>query len=299
MIDDRIFLRRNLLIFLTVTIMSLLFLNACQVKSLVEVESRKTLIMSPHTKCIECHKIDEPRKGKSLFPAGVDPSSICLDCHDYQENHHPVNMVPTSTYYVDCGASPLPLINNQLKCLTCHEAHGGPGLSSTLNLVRGGPYPDRITICFTCHFKEKYAEIFVHNMLDSKGEIVNFEGEPVCLLCHSIQPDPAIDRTEDVRFRADVGFLCWRCHPPMPGEFFRNHFLVKPSRKVSRTMRTSEKEKDVILPLIPRNRITCSTCHNPHQRGIMVRNAAKAGTASPKRLRMPATDLCIACHDLK
>jgi hypothetical protein len=131
-------------------------------------------------------------------------------------------------------------------------------------------------------------------MLDEKGRIVVLNGKPVCLLCHSVKPDPVKDRTDDVRFRADVGFLCWRCHPPMPDSFFGTHFLVKPAVNTLTFMHNAEKLKGIILPIVPRGRITCSTCHNPHQKGIMLDKAAAMGADEPHRVRLP--DMCSACH---
>jgi hypothetical protein len=96
-----------------------------------------------------------------------------------------------------------------------------------------------------------------------------------------------------VRFRADVGFLCWRCHPPMPGEFFTQHFLVKPS-KSRQNMQEAEERLLVILPLVPRDRITCSTCHNPHQKGVIQHEAAAKGADARSKLRLPS--ICSACH---
>jgi nitrate/TMAO reductase-like tetraheme cytochrome c subunit len=133
-------------------------------------------------------------------------------------------------------------------------------------------------------------------MLNDSGEVREVNGKPVCLLCHSKEPDPAVDRTSDVRFRADIGFLCWRCHPPMamPDNFFDKHFLVKPSQEILRSMGEAEERLVVILPLVPRGRVTCSTCHNPHQRGVIHRDAAAKGADAASKLRLPS--ICVACH---
>jgi nitrate/TMAO reductase-like tetraheme cytochrome c subunit len=133
-------------------------------------------------------------------------------------------------------------------------------------------------------------------MLDDDNSVRQVNGKPVCLLCHTKIPDTAADSTADVRFRADVGFLCWRCHPPMPDPFFATHFLVKPSAKTLNTMHQSEERLLVILPIVPRNRITCSTCHNPHQKGVIQRESAAKGADTKGRLRVSA--ICFACHSI-
>lgn len=72
------------------------------------------------------------------------------------------------------------------------------------------------------------------------------------------------DRTEDVKFRADVAFLCWRCHAPMVNSILMNHFRLKPSISQLQYIQEKIQQLEVTIPLIPRQRITCSTCHNPH-----------------------------------
>lgn len=144
-------------------------------------------------------------------------SSDCLRCHSqYNENHHPVNFTVTSS-----SNFPFPLYEGRVRCLTCHIGnHEEPG-----NMLRGGPYSDRREICFKCHYKESYSEIDPHFMLNEDGEIRNEYGQPICLLCHAKTPDPVVDRADDVLFRADIAFLCWRCHAPMVNPIFNQHFL--------------------------------------------------------------------------
>jgi len=277
----------------------LVLLSSCSIQQMLTTLSPEESRKKSHTSCYQCHRLIDISSEGPLFPEGINPSAICEECHDYRQNHHPVDIIPTATYYVDCGTSPFPLFDGKLVCITCHDAHGGPGLSETPRLLRGGPYRDRRDICFICHFKERYAEITVHNMLDGKGNIIKIDGRPICLFCHEEKPYPLVDRTWDVRFRADIGFLCWRCHPPMPGIFFKQHFLKTPSEAVKKAIRQAEKEMNIILPLVPRNKITCSTCHNPHQKGVLIHKPARAGEDRPKRLRLPSSRLCLACHPLK
>jgi predicted CXXCH cytochrome family protein len=269
-----------------------ILLTSCDLQQLIMPEGAKTVAeyKNPHTLCESCHATEKPEPGGVLFSPGIDPSSLCLNCHtDYIQNHHPVNFAPANP-----SSFPFPLFGGEVKCLTCHQIHGGPNHEGTLRLLRGGPYPDRRMICFKCHSREKYASFNPHKMLDNKGNIRIVKGRPVCLWCHSKMPDPAVDRTNDVRFRADVGFLCWRCHPPMPGVFFQQHFLVTPSAKTMKIMEETEARLLVILPLVPRNRITCSTCHNPHQKGVMQHEAAAKGADAIDRLRLPSS--CFGCH---
>lgn len=281
-------LRLKWTLLLTVALMS------CSLQQIIEPQRyavNKYTYKNPHSFCDYCHGTEEPKAGPDLFPQNTDSSLICLDCHEYEENHHPVNFVPP-----DPAALPFPLYKGEVQCRSCHEIHGGPTHEGTPKLLRGGPYADRRTICFKCHNKNRYDEIDPHIMLDNEGAVLEVNGKPVCLLCHAIKPDPAVDRTPDVRFKADVGFLCWRCHPPMPDPFFSKHFLVTPSQRTLDYMQGTEAQKMVILPLVPRGRITCSTCHNPHQKGVILHEAAAKGSGTKGRLRM--SPMCYACHNM-
>ncbi len=269
-----------------------LLIASCDLQKLIVPDQSHPVpaYKSPHTFCRACHASDKPKPGSALFEPGTDPSAACLNCHDYQENHHPVDFVPANAAKV-----PFPLFEGKVRCLTCHEMHGGPDGHGTPKLLRGGPYEnDRRQICFRCHSGDQYASINPHIMLDDAHAIRKVNGRPVCLLCHATMPDPATDYTSDVKFRADVGFLCWRCHPPMPDPFFSTHFLVKPSTEMLGDIEQTEERDMVILPLVPRGRITCSTCHNPHQEGVIQHESAAKGADARHKLRLPS--LCIACH---
>lgn len=246
---------------------------------------------NPHTACAHCHVIPQPKGEKALPPPYVDPSKYCLDCHNYSVNHHPVNFVPVTPVM-----NSFPLYSGEIKCLTCHEIHGGLQHEGTPRLLRGGPYADRRKICFDCHTREQYAKINPHKMRDNFGNRLVINGESVCLLCHELKPDPSQERANTVLFKADIGFLCWRCHPLMHGDFLDKHFLVSPSNKFLNNMNRPEVREKFTLPLVPRGRITCSTCHNPHQEGIISFEPAAAGADSLHKLR--DDNICEACHNI-
>jgi predicted CXXCH cytochrome family protein len=222
--------------------------------------------------------------------AGADPSLKCFNCHAYRENHHPIDIAPA-----DPEAFPFPLYNGKVKCLTCHvDDHAGSS-----NFLRGGPYRDHREICFKCHSQDTYSEIDPHSMMDDYGTVLTVNGRPVCLVCHTVKPNPAKDRTGDVRFRADIAFLCWRCHATMAdARFFETHFLIKPPLPMLKFIERKSQELDVTVPLVPRERITCSTCHNPHQKGVISYEPSTKGADAPNRLRLPSPEICLVCHDI-
>jgi predicted CXXCH cytochrome family protein len=250
---------------------------------------------SRHT-CDFCHEPDKPASIATLRAREDEVGSLCLMCHDYGTNHHPYAFTPSKNSHVNPEKG-YPLFEGRVECLTCHDPHARAGFAETPMLLRGGPYPDRWAICFRCHIKESYASINPHLMLDDKGAVRTIEEKPVCLFCHAVMPDPKTDRAESIYLRADVGFLCWRCHAgQMAGELFSHHFLRKVRRNTTQLMKAAEQKHDVILPVQPRNRLTCSTCHNPHQKGVVLNAAAAKGADAKHRLRLRRHDLCMACH---
>lgn len=251
-----------------------------------------------HVSCVSCHRmtpsdisLDRP------FPEGIDPSSVCLDCHHYSDNHHPVNFIPQMEFSNPDMAT-FPLFDGEIRCLTCHKVHGAQGPVAGKKLLRGGPYIYRSEICFLCHDKDLNTRISPHRMLNDQGDTKKVNGESVCLICHAAVPDQKTDDRVDVTFKADIAFLCWRCHPPMANAFFKGHFLVKPKTRTLEYMIKVQAEDGVMLPLQPRDRITCSTCHNPHQKGVISYGPAQAGEDAPARLRMQNGDVCSSCHNI-
>lgn len=248
-----------------------------------------------HPECAACHNNAAPTKNSASFVKGREPSSICLDCHYYSSNHHPIDFVPEWPYSLR-GLDSFPRFNGQIKCLTCHEVHGGPDLSETPKLLRNGPYNDKRKLCADCHDWGKFNIENPHLVSNIINDPQNLNEDPACLTCHYFNPDPEAERTEDVTFKADVSFLCWLCHPSMSGGFFNQHFLVKPSKKVLERIQRTERDMNVIIPLVPRGRITCATCHNPHAEGTISYEPASKGSSSKFKLRLQ--NICIACHDM-
>jgi predicted CXXCH cytochrome family protein len=245
---------------------------------------------SPHVACGACHGTDKPKGASARFAAGRDPSRLCLACHKYAVNHHPTDFAPSRPV-----SAAYPLFQGRVTCLSCHEMHGGPEQKGTPRLLRGGPFQDRRKVCYDCHTKDQYAGLNPHLMLDEAGNQRTVNGKPVCLQCHEVEPDPSIDQANTVLFKADVGFLCWRCHPLMHSETMNRHFLKVPSQQVRANMERPEVTVGYALPLVPRGRITCSTCHNPHQEGVLMSGPAAAGSSAVHRLR--SETICQGCHN--
>ncbi|KAB0665691.1 hypothetical protein F6V25_08200 [Oryzomonas japonica] len=270
------------------TILALVLTSCSQLRIDVQQNSDPAA-KAPHSDCLYCHSVAKPEGETALFPSYVDPSHFCLDCHNYTTNHHPVNFIPTMQIKPQ-----FPLYLGRIECLTCHEMHGGPQHKGTPMLLRGGPYTDVRTICFNCHTAEQYATIDPHVMRQDDGSQTVVNGKVVCLYCHELEPDPSQDRANMVLFKADVSFLCMRCHTLMHTGYFEKHFLLTPPDEIKKNIARPEIQERFSLPLVPRGRITCTTCHNPHQEGIISYGPSAAGADSVHRLR--DENVCIGCH---
>ncbi len=144
-------------------------------------------------------------------------------------------------------------------------------------------------------------------------EQINDEGEVLwakCLICHRNVPDMEKERSiKDVKLRIEneVKEICYRCHTVLKhpgglgatavfyGKAAPLHMIKMPKRKYD-NLRIMLKEINTVMPFDPATgKITCPTCHNPHERGILV-GKNNWGADSPWRLRSEGLDICQNCH---
>jgi len=241
--------------------------------------------------CSRCH-LGEPSAGMPMSKYPENPSDVCRECHRYRTagDHHPLSTKPGPFGNTASVGSEFKLVDGKMECLTCHNVHVEGYKWDSWNFLVGGPYSDRRVPCFKCHGKAAYEGVNPHeSMLDEEGGLKR----ATCLFCHEVVPDPEVDTFRTIKLRASPAFLCWRCHEPMPGKFFKTHFLAKPDKQLVMEMRKS----GLLFPLDPAGRVTCSTCHNPHQKGIMKNTEAKKGAGTKFMLRYKS--ICKNCHTSK
>ena len=150
-------------------------------------------------------------------------------------------------------------------------------------------------------------------ILINPHEQINDEGEVLwakCLICHRNVPNIREERSiKDVKLRIEkeVKELCYRCHTVIkhPGAYGVTaallgkpaplHMIKMPPRKYD-NLRIMLKEINTVMPFDPvTGKITCPTCHNPHERGLLVgRN--NWGADSVRRFRSEGLDICQNCH---
>lgn len=245
--------------------------------------------------CSSCHEGDVVEGNAPLKKSG-NPSLKCLDCHRYEKagDHHPSSIQPGPLGKTAKIDPDFKLYNGRMVCLTCHQIHTVEDYKrGTRNFLVGGPYEDRREICFRCHFNGKKVKESPHNgMLKGKLEY-NYEN---CKKCHLGRPKRRAENKWGGRwavdFRASVAFICWRCHPPMQGEFMNKHYLKRPDDASVGHLLSG----NPVMPLDPIKRITCSTCHEPHEQGVLQAELAVDTRGQRIRKRLRAKPLCIRCH---
>lgn len=163
--------------------------------------------------------------------------------------------------------------------------------------------------------KHHYAWTVAVKSVMNPHEQINDEGDILwgkCVICHTNTPDVNIEKTiKDVslRFGEDPSDICGRCHVTKPhpageatsvegtmtGFVVPNHMVV-PTKIIALNMRFALKDIQTMLPVDPKSgKIICSTCHNPHEKGVL-RGKADFGADAVFRSRSGNVDICQSCH---
>jgi len=254
--------------------------------------------------CTECH-VNTPRKGSHpQLRYGGDFKILCR-CHYSNTNNylHPVDRRP-SRDMIDRIPAQFPLWEGQITCSTCHDIfiqcqdrQLERAFLKEQNFLRGTPYETKASICFRCHDVESYRMYNPHLQLNAQKEIIKDK----CLYCHSNLPDEKQTSAKDARLIGNLKELCVRCHMKAPRQDFHAKHLRKPTAEVFARIKEMEEHNNIVLPLSEDGMITCATCHNPHEKGVIpdVRAGAK-GAGEKWRQRFAATNnMCIKCHPMR
>ena len=245
--------------------------------------------------CQECHEKTPVASGNAFLKYGGDFTKLCK-CHynspgDYI---HPVDITPSKEKKPKIPKD-FPLKNGKIVCSTCHDLYQQCQKSPIKKTsLRGAPFSKRTDFCFKCHNKKDYTMLDAHKQLDDNGGIIN----EICLYCHSEKPDEKNASYKDVKLIGKLEVICQRCHVIAGNHSGNFNHLVKPSAKGLAKMKQMEKKFNIILPLDENGKMTCITCHNPHQKGVIPAERAGAKGADSKfRHRLPGK-LCIECHQM-
>ena len=152
-----------------------------------------------------------------------------------------------------------------------------------------------MSFCYNCHIKKNYEPNDPHLQLNDNEEIII----GTCLICHKEKPDEKHATFKDVTFIGDIEMICRRCHH-IAGNHSGNHDHMKnvPSAEGVKRIKLVEAKFHTRLPLNENGKMTCITCHNPHEKGIIPESSPGAkGAGSKYRHRLPG-NLCKECHQM-
>jgi predicted CXXCH cytochrome family protein len=278
---------------------------------------------NPHWRddaCNACHIGNADTKQPQLKDKNIN--QLCLRCHDPISNHsyiHPVDVKPDAKMISRMPADykdSLDDSNGKISCSTCHDipiqclAKRRSEKSQNPSFFRGGPYRERSEQCYFCHDARQYERLNPHEQLTKGGQL----REATCRICHTenMQTLQAIHGIENLKFNnntQDISAICTRCHvwKPHPGGSFTfnrektppNH-LVKPNTAMLQYMQNKFKHTNLTPLLEPVSaKVTCATCHDPHEQGVIkdreVGIDEKTGKPLSKFLR--TKEICLNCHD--
>jgi len=284
------------------------------------VDGRRATVANPHwapARCGACHPGDRP----FVVPAPAKTDELCMSCHDGVKARSEAHPIGRLAAHDDIGAPPgWPLVNGRLGCLTCHdirrhcdEDSRRPATNSSM--LRAFDSRDPMHVCTQCHQATDQWRTSPHRHLDASGIAI----DSACRFCHVKVPPIPSDGLRRGRpmLHADGSRLCLTCHAPHWDVAPLGHIDRPASQRTRRAMAARRilladgdgaapdgaqeaLAADSVFPLWD-GRVTCYSCHNPHQAGLFPDGSA-LGCASAlaidekSALRLPSTQLCIGCH---
>lgn len=184
--------------------------------------------------------------------------------------HHPVDLAPPAGMRLP---EHWPLAEDGT--ITCSTCHGVEGIEEPENwqrlkrdapgFLRGGPYRRLTRFCSGCHDKTHYARLNIHRQLQPDGR----PDKRTCRYCHLEVPEQEGEkRPRHTELRLRPGLLCLGCHLKTPHLNSIEH-LREPSDAVRERLLAHNRSGYPSLPLDGQGWITCVTCHDPHQPGVL------------------------------
>lgn len=250
--------------------------------------------------CTACHE-QAPQKGDKYLKYQEDFKQLCR-CHykAVERDVHPVGMEPSKEIRARIPDN-FPLQNGKIDCITCHDilaqcrdSTADDMFTRTKKFLRGAPYKKRTDFCFKCHNAIKFKKYNPHKHLDANGDVIGL----TCLYCHKEIPDTKQAEFEDIKLIGNLDMLCDRCHNKIDEQSLHASHMRRPSAKVFASIKQLENKFGIILPLNEEGKITCVTCHNPHEKGVIPSERAGARGADEKyRHRIPE-NICLQCHQM-
>jgi hypothetical protein len=251
-------------------------------------------IPKPHgnrSLCTVCHKGTKEEVTAGKLAKGDDINGFCNECHTKVG-------IKRSPHVLDVGSSDTtwrmdylgyPLKGGKLTCATCHdEICQGRTDPANPRFLRGGPYDHPDKFCYRCHLEDASVLNNPHNQLDGFGRI----REASCQFCHKNPPDRNRQVPANLVMVGEENTVCGSCHEIRPHPSMDH--LVRLSGEKRKRWEEYQQRHKVSLPLDDSGTIKCTTCHNPHAKGV-AKGEAGVGAGSKWRVA-DFREMCAPCH---
>jgi hypothetical protein len=243
--------------------------------------------------CFACHPGKIKEGAEVPLGQGGDIEKLCNGCHGLEgisKAPHVVGVTSASESTWRMDYLGYPLADGKLTCTTCHDevSHRKPDPENP-KFLRGGPYAVKDQFCYRCHLEDKEQLSNPHRQIDPFGRI-RIEA---CRFCHRNDPDLSKPGAPaNFQMAGDEITICSNCHPDRPHPD-RDHNIVMAGEKLARKI-AYEGRHQVTLPLGDGNMVKCSTCHNPHAKGVL---KGESGVGAGSKWRVPDfREVCAPCH---
>ena len=269
--------------------------------------SNNTNIHYNRNYCLECHTTypENSETGKRNLKFNGDYKLLCK-CHyeDAVKDPHPVDIIPSQEIKIRIPSG-FPLSNGKITCSTCHDISiQCRDISETYGkqekFLRRGPFSNILDECFLCHDSNNFKRFNPHKQLDKNGNII----KGTCLYCHSEVPDVKIrDKKTELKLIESRTALCRACHMNTNGTSLHDkHILRLPTVDVLDRIKATEKKYNIRLPLTADGKVTCVTCHNPHEKNLIP--DYRSGAIEAERDDTSTSSgfsgaVCTKCHEMQ
>jgi hypothetical protein len=259
-----------------------------------EVSERRVDPHGAELYCLLCHEGTFDNPAAVIIRKKGDTIPLCGDCHDVERSgseHHPVDVaIGEETWKL--GFINFPFPEGKMSCATCHdEVCYLPRDPANKLFLRGGPYSLESEFCFRCHAENKATALNPHDQFHDVGLLK----VDTCYACHTSVPDVDGGSAEASDLIDEEVFLCQKCHGEEMPHPVVNH-LLPITHEMLDTKTDYEAKHMVSLPLGEQGAIVCTTCHNPHDKGVL-KGEKGAGAGELHYLRLPDyNENCSPCH---